>query len=121
MHLHPGLRSATLQLAPAELGRLSIRIRVDDERVHAVLRVESKETLHALERNLPELEAAFADQGFKDMHLEMQLEQGTSGQNPFGTASLEAPGGLSRRIETELNHDLGARENSSAIGVDTYA
>jgi flagellar hook-length control protein FliK len=121
MHLHPGLRSATLQLAPAELGRLSIRIRVEGQRIHAVVRAETEEALSALERHVPELEAAFADQGFEEVSLELGLEREAPSHDLHQLASQDVSGSLARLVETEISPELGTRAHSSAIGVDTYA
>jgi hypothetical protein len=121
MHLHPGLRSATLHLSPAELGRLSIRIRIDSQRVQAVLRAESPEALSALERHLPELEAAFADQGFEGLDLELGLASDEHGRDPFPASSQDASANLTELVENQITPGLGIRTQSNAIGVDTYA
>jgi flagellar hook-length control protein FliK len=71
--LQPGLRSATLNLNPAELGRVNIRLRVKDSSVYATVRAESEATLAVLERHLPELRAMFAQQGFEGMEFDLGL------------------------------------------------
>jgi len=120
MHLHPGLRTATLQLAPAELGRLSIRIRVEGERVQAVVRADSEETLRALERHVPELEATFSDQGFEELALELGLADDFDTETtPQG--ARDASRELAALVETETDSDDTSRVRSNAVGVDTYA
>ena len=121
MHLHPGLRTATLQLAPAELGRLSIRIRVDGERVRATVRAETPEALAALERHAPELEAAFADQGFEGLDLDLGLAADEQGRESFPASSQDVSGSLAQLVKTQITPELGASTRSSAIGIDTYA
>lgn len=121
MHLHPGLRSATIQLAPAHLGRLSIRVRVEGGEVHATVRAESEEALAVLQKHVPELEAAFADQGFADMGFEFVLDQQTSG-NPEGwTQGQDVSAQLETLVETQIDPALRARQTLSDLGVDTYA
>ena len=73
LHLSPETRSATVNLKPAELGRVSIRIVVDGDQVQAVIRAESPEALAALEQYMPELQAALGDRGFQDADLELSL------------------------------------------------
>jgi flagellar hook-length control protein FliK len=70
--LRPGMRHADVQLNPAELGRVSIRLALKGARVDAVARVESIEALAALERHLPELRAAFAERGIELGELDLQ-------------------------------------------------
>ena len=70
-----GVRQATLSLAPAELGRLSIRIKVRDGKVTAVVRAESPETLDVLERHLPELRSALAQSGLEPGSFDLGLER----------------------------------------------
>jgi len=121
LELHPGLRSATVQLAPAELGRLSIRLRVREGGVDAVVRAESAEALGLLQQHVHELESALADQGFGEASLELVLDQG-GGEGP-------ASGDASRRLDalvepspsTDPGPDGGTHLRSDAVGVDTYA
>jgi flagellar hook-length control protein FliK len=121
MHLHPGMRSATIQLAPADLGRLSIRLRVEGGEVHAVLRAETAEALGVLENHLPELEAAFEDQGFEEMTFEFVLDQGGSEANGSWPAGHDATQQLEQLIENKINPALRGTQTLSDIEVDTYA
>jgi len=73
LQLSPETRSATVNLKPAELGRVSIRIVVDGDQVQAVVRAETPEALAALEQYMPELQAALGDRGFQDADLELSL------------------------------------------------
>jgi flagellar hook-length control protein FliK len=65
LQLTPGTRHAVIQLAPAELGRIAIRVSVRDGRVVGEIRAESAETLAILEKHVPELRAALAQTGFE--------------------------------------------------------
>jgi len=123
MHLNPALRSAVIQLAPAELGRLSVRVRVEDGRVHAAVRAEKEGTLEILERHLPELEEAFAQQGLETAEFSLELGFGDSGDR---AAPFEPPAGsvavnIGSETETNINSSLLARAAADQAGVDTYA
>ncbi len=75
LQLAPELRQASIQLEPAALGRLEIRIEVRRGRVRAELAVERRETLETLERHAPELRAALGSAGFQDAELALSLSQ----------------------------------------------
>lgn len=121
MQLHPGLRSATLQLAPAELGRLSIRIGVEGDQVRAVVSADNEETLAALQQNIQELEAALADQGFDEPSFEFVLDQEQGRASGEWEPTRDASRNLERLIDDHFASEQGPRTRSQAIGVDTYA
>jgi len=121
MHLHPGLRSATVQLHPAELGRLSIRVSVDQGGVLASVRAESEEALAVLERHLPELEAAFADQGFEEMSFEFVLDQHASPDGEAWTQGQDVSHELQQLVEEQLGPQITNPSATQDVGVDTYA
>ena len=73
LQLSPETRSATVNLKPAELGRVSIRIVVDGDQVEALVRAESPEALAALEQYMPELQAALGDHGFQEADIDLSL------------------------------------------------
>lgn len=121
MHLHPGLRSATVQLNPAELGRLAIRVSVEEGGVVARVAAESEEALAVLQRHVPELEAAFADQGFEEMSFEFVLDQHAGGETGEEGESRDLGRALERRLEEDPVHQHLRRAASNGVGVDTYA
>ncbi len=121
MHLHPGLRSATVQLHPAELGRLSIRVSLDQGGVLASVRAESEEALAVLERHIPELEAAFADQGFESMSFEFVLDQHASPDGEAWTQGQDVSRELQQRVEEQLGPQITNPSATQDVGVDTYA
>ena len=88
LHLSPETRSATVNLKPAELGRVSIRIVVDGDQVQAVVRAESPEALEALDQYMPELQAALGDHGFQEADIDLSLgfegEESESSIDPQG-------------------------------------
>lgn len=121
MHLHPGLRSATVQLHPAELGRLAIRVSVEESGVLARVSAESEEALAVLQRHVPELEAAFADQGFGELEFEFVLDQESGSQSGTPAEGRDVSQELERRLEADPDHQNPPRAASNGVGVDTYA
>jgi flagellar hook-length control protein FliK len=88
LHLSPETRSATLNLKPAELGRVSIRIVVDGDQVQALVRAESPEALQALEQYMPELQASLGDHGFQEADIDLSL--GFEGEERESADDLQA-------------------------------
>lgn len=124
VHFAPEMRSATIQLTPVELGRISIRLQLEDGELRAVVRAEKRETLEALARHVPELRATLEQQGIQARHFDLQLgfqqhgarqqgEQQAAAHARNANESQPAP----RPEETRLSHALAAH----AGGVDTYA
>lgn len=120
MQLHPGLRSATIELAPADLGRIRIEMKLEGGKLRAIVRAEKPESLAALEEHLPELRAALEQQGLvaDDLDLGLGFEGGRDERtNHFGQ-------GVPPRaevIEPDLDHESLARAVARRSGVDFYA
>ena len=121
MQLHPGLRSATIQLAPAELGRLSIRIQVEGDQVQARISADNEETLSVLRQHVHELESAFADQGYQELGFEFVLDQETARHGGESSHERDASRGLEQLVDNTFTSEEGIRNRSDALGVDTYA
>ena len=64
-----------LQLRPASLGDVKIRLEMTENKITGHIIVESSEALRAFERELPVLEKAFKDSGFSETNLQMSLSQ----------------------------------------------
>ncbi|MDF1800992.1 MAG: flagellar hook-length control protein FliK, partial [Planctomycetota bacterium] len=83
-HLAPGRREVSLNLNPAELGRMQLRLAVRGGRLTAHLKAESHEALAAIERQLPELSASLEAQGFEVQAFDLELaDTGLAGEG-FG-------------------------------------
>ena len=133
VHLSRGLTQATLNLSPAELGRLTIRIAVRKGRVAAVVRAESPETLELLERHVPELRAALIQSGLEPDTFEFELgfgaddkssdqrSAGRHGTHPLSAKNPEAIEVKAGGRQGALLSALVARLDSTDQGVDTYA
>jgi Flagellar hook-length control protein FliK len=119
--LHPALRSATLQLEPRELGRLSIRVAMHEGRVSAQVRAERPETLDLLRKHLPELQAALAGAGIQTESFTLELGTGERGDRPTADARPAAPA-RGNEFESRLAERppvAGAERGTRAL--DTWA
>ena len=122
LHLAPGLRAVTVRLQPAWLGRIAIRIAIEDGRATTEVRAENKSALEALERHVPELRAAFEQQGIEPGELQLShgFEDGSAGTRH----DFESDPGPGRSVtfaapEVELTRD--SPRPSAEGGIDTYA
>ena len=90
--LAPGRREISLNLNPAELGRMQLRLAVRGGRLTAHLKAESPEALAAIERQLPELSASLEAQGFEVQSFDLELaDTGLSGQGFADPRQGETP------------------------------
>jgi flagellar hook-length control protein FliK len=64
-----------LTLHPASLGNVKVRLEMAENKITALIVVESDEALRAFQRELPVLEKAFKDSGFSETNLQMSLAQ----------------------------------------------
>lgn len=87
LHLAPGLRRLTLDLEPAELGRLAIQLTWRPGRVNAVVRAGDPETLRLLQEREGELRAVLAERGIQADSIGFEL--GFDGREP----GRRSPGG----------------------------
>jgi len=124
VQLSPELRTATIQLSPPELGRISIRMRVERGELRAHVRAERPETLQALERHVPELKATLESLGIQAREIDLQLgfeQQGTRQEPPEPRASgahgVQPSDSQVREHDRRLARTLAARTG----GIDTYA
>jgi flagellar hook-length control protein FliK len=121
MHLVPEQRLATIQLEPASLGRIAIRLALRKGHVDAELRVEQRDTLDVLIKHVPELRAALERQGIHSGAFDMQLgfqDRGADHHAPGETRSRvpEHSASPSPALRAAL-----ARSLAPSNGVDTYA
>jgi flagellar hook-length control protein FliK len=76
-----------LTLHPASLGNVKVRLEMAENKITALIVVESDEALKAFQRELPVLEKAFRDSGFSETNLQMSLSQ--DGGNSSGSQERE--------------------------------
>lgn len=127
MHLTPSMRQATIHLQPATMGRISIRISMKDGKARTEMRVETDQTLEALQRHVPELKAAFEGHGIETGEFEVAL--GFGGEESNGSAwsgEQSGAGGKAAASNTASDDTQLASQNLhrallDETGVDTYA
>lgn len=69
-----------LRLQPAELGSLKLEIMVEGDRVRANFQAQSQQVQEVIERNLPQLRSALAEQGLKIDQFQVNVDQRQQGQ-----------------------------------------
>ncbi|MEP7283408.1 MAG: flagellar hook-length control protein FliK [Rubrivivax sp.] len=120
--LRDGVSEARLQLSPAELGPISVRIHLDGVNARVDLAAELAPTRHALEQALPTLAASLRDSGLTLTGggvFEHPDRPGPDGQ-PRPGADAGRPAGVDDDAEPGDPHALGA--GTSARGVlDVFA
>ncbi|MCY3001603.1 MAG: flagellar hook-length control protein FliK [Planctomycetota bacterium] len=120
LQLSPELRQATIQLEPRELGRISVKVTMRGGSAHAELRVEKRSALDALQKQMPELEAALerAGLGGGELSLQLGLEEREGRHEAPESAptrrslQFNAPASLARALSARL---------PATSGIDTYA
>lgn len=124
LQLQPQLDSAVMQLHPAELGRIAIRVEVKDGKLRAVMRAERAETLNVLERHLPELRATLENAGLEAQSFDLGLgfESNEDGAPSFADRASDSlnPNTDEPSSASALERRL-ARAIVSESAVDTYA
>lgn len=120
----PQARHALIQLAPAELGKIAIHLRLERDGVVAEVRAEKRVALDALQRHLPELRAAFARQGFDTQRVDLALgfdqrRGGTAARDESARRSPFAP--AAEIAATHAGDEAPLARWISATGIDTYA
>lgn len=123
-------RQARLELEPAELGRVAVQLELRAKSVRAVLRVESKHALEALQNQMPELRQAFEARGLSVAGIELRFEQGNAqgGSRSHEQQQPPTPRRYSLRVAASRSPvtPLGSlplpnSQLSRAGGVDTLA
>ncbi len=64
-----------LRMQPAELGSLKLELTVEGDRIRANLQAQTYQVQEVLERNLPQLRSALAEQGLKIDQFQVDVEQ----------------------------------------------
>jgi hypothetical protein len=73
LHMAPGVKRLTLELAPAELGRISIQLALRAGKIAAIVRGERPEALALLESRAEELGRLFAERGIAADEVRFEL------------------------------------------------
>ncbi|MBI5432610.1 MAG: flagellar hook-length control protein FliK [Planctomycetes bacterium] len=124
LELALGRREAHINLEPAELGRISVKLALDRGLLRAEVRAESGDTLAVLQRHVPELRAMLEARGVTPGSFDFQLgfQDGRRGGAQDGDNRRGAQSGT--REPTSV-FTRAAREVRSLVrgvwGIDTYA
>jgi flagellar hook-length control protein FliK len=122
LNLTGAAREVSIQLRPAELGRIQIRLGVRGGEASAEVTVERQETLDLLRGHLPELRAALAERGLDSGEINLGLWDGNgewgerednAGQRPVMAGSLKAL--------AETTNEAWMDWLDPDVGVDLYA
>ena len=125
--VQPGMKHATLELTPANLGRIDVEISMDRGELAAHLRVDAIDTYEALQRHMPELRASLERAGLDVTQLELSFgARGETASQQRGDERAFTNGGGSQRSADprgELREiALALRPNTIAVDrVDTLA
>lgn len=115
-----GRHQVELHLNPAELGPLSVSLKVDDQGAQAHFLSAHASVRSAVEQAIPQLREALAEQGIALGEAsvgEQQRQSGTQSEFAFGS-----PGAEPRDDEIdESAQDMRPSTSLNAGGVDTYA
>ena len=77
--MEPAMNRAILRLRPESLGRVAVEVIVENGEVRAEMRVESAESLQAIQKYIPELKAMFAQADMELSELNLLLDSDGSG------------------------------------------
>jgi flagellar hook-length control protein FliK len=122
--LRQGNSQMTIQLSPAELGKIHVKLEIDEEkRVTAAVTVEKPSTLELLQRDVKGLERALQEAGLKmdgsDLSFNLGRQDGKefsqemrqSGTSGFGNGSGEA------QAEGDVPADQAVAQVDTAAGL----
>lgn len=122
IQLNPKLDHALIQLHPAELGRISIKIEMERGKMRAVLRADKAETLELLERHVPELRASLEGSGIEAESFEFGLGLEQDGSDTEQPRAASAWKDQTKPILEELEkRSLLTKAIVNEKRVDTYA
>lgn len=127
VHIQRAVREGTgrlsVQLSPAELGRIHVKLEIDeDKRVTAAVTVERPSTLELLQRDIRGLERALHNAGLmmEGGDLSFNLARGDQEfAQDLGQSGASAANGLASGAETEAEHPMApaAQVMDTAAGV----
>ncbi|HEY1383053.1 MAG TPA: flagellar hook-length control protein FliK [Dongiaceae bacterium] len=101
-----GAGRVSIQLSPAELGRIHVKLDIDeDKRVTASVTVERPSTLELLQRDVKGLERALHDAGLNMDAGDLSFSLGQSGDQDFaqdlGRSATSGPAALASDVRSE--------------------
>ncbi len=98
-----------LRLQPAELGSLRLELKIEGDRVQAHLHAQTHQVQEVLERNLPQLRSALAEQGLKVDQFQVNVDQRQAGSQFEEQAQHQQHGGAEKQPDWQ-HPDYGLEE-----------
>jgi flagellar hook-length control protein FliK len=93
-----------LRLQPAELGSLKLDLKIEGDRVQAHLHAQTHQVQEVLERNLPQLRSALAEQGLKIDQFLVNVDQRQAEGQFDGQAQYQHQGSERRSDWNQQDH-----------------
>jgi flagellar hook-length control protein FliK len=120
--LREGAGKVSIQLSPAELGRIHVKLDIDeDKRVTAALTVERPSTLELLQRDVKGLERALHDAGLSMDAGDLSFSLGQSGDQEFAQDLGQSGAGGSGVQVSEVGSEQDRHDTQVAAVMDTAA
>ena len=119
-----GLDRITIQMRPAELGKIDIRMEVaQDGRMTAVVNVERQETYDMLRSDARNLAQTLQNAGLNTDAGSLSFNLSSRGQQGFGDASPNAKGptGANGDADSDVDGDLIAGAEDGLLGLGEIA
>ncbi|WP_419785709.1 flagellar hook-length control protein FliK [Pseudodesulfovibrio sp.] len=119
-----GAKQLTLQLAPENLGKLSVSLQVNGKEVSAVIKAESHEAAKLIHQNVDVIKQALQDQGLKVDKMDVQTgltgdynENNWFGQNEHNMARDREAMAAMRNHMRAMRTDAGGVDLGEAVNV----
>lgn len=103
-------KQMVLRMHPAELGSLKIELQVEGDRVRATLHAQTQQVQEVLERSLPQLRNALAEQGLKIDQFQVDVNKDQSQQQQFEQLAQQQQERQGSQSQPRWQHPLEAEE-----------
>jgi flagellar hook-length control protein FliK len=116
-----------VRLNPAELGSLRLDLQVEGDKVRANLHAQTQQVQEVIERNLPQLRNALAEQGLKIDQFEVEVDQHQTREEYSGQQESEQrrfANTPDRTLEEGIENraiPLDHLINNSGVGISVHA
>jgi flagellar hook-length control protein FliK len=117
------IQQIEIQLDPAELGNMSIRVNLQNEQAVVSFMVQNQQAKEAVEENIDKLKNMLAESGIDvgDANIEQQDQQTGDDEDQTSQNQKSRNGVKEDDIEQELEIDPAKLVKASSTGVDYYA
>ncbi|AUI86675.1 hypothetical protein BS333_09910 [Vibrio azureus] len=127
MMMSKNLKNLDIRLDPPELGRMQIRMAMNNDLANVHFTVSNPQARELIEQTLPRLREMFAQQGMQLADSSVQQQSSGQQQNGYTQADSQQTGAQERRFsgqtdenfEAEVNLDLNVPSNRD--GISFYA